>query len=185
MIIKINEIWKPIKSLNNIYEVSNLGNVRSIDRIDKLGRHKKGKVLSKKIFNTGYEYVSIFANNKKQNKTIHRLVAEAFIDNFDSNLVINHKDGNKQNNCVNNLEVVTQKENIKHSWEHKLSKRTRCKKINQYTKDGKLIKSYNAIMDAERETGISNSKITACCKKHYGRKTAGGYIWRYQNENYN
>ena len=175
------EIWKKIYD-SGIYEISNYGNVRSIDRIDAKGRFKKGKLLSKSINNAGYEYASLFYNNKKCKKTIHRLVAEHFLEINDKGLVVNHKDGNKLNNHVDNLEWITQKENILHSWETDLSYRHGCKKIAQYDKNYNLIKIYDAIADAEYETGISNSKIVACCKKHKSRKTAGGYIWRYYGQ---
>lgn len=174
------EIWQKIKD-TKIYEVSNLGNVRSVDRIDRLNRHKKGKILKQEINKRGYKYVTLVYDNKCVKKTIHRLVAETFLGNK-KNLVVNHKDGNKTNNALYNLELITQKENIKHSWDNKLSHRTRCKKIVQYDKNNNIIKIYEAIMDAERETGINNSKISACCKGKYGRKTAGGYKWRYFNE---
>lgn len=172
------EIWKQVKD-NPLYEVSNYGNIRSIERIDRLNRKKKSYLLKKNINNAGYQYVSMFYYPKKKNKMVHRIVAETFIKKEKGKNVVNHIDGNKTNNCVNNLEWCSQKENIEHSWKNNLSHRTRCKKILQYDKNHNLIKSYDAIMDAERETGISNSKITACCKKHYGRKTAGGYIWEY------
>jgi hypothetical protein len=176
------EIWKEIEN-SKIYEISNYGNVRSIDRIDNIGRIKNGKILKKTINKQGYEYVSLFYNNKKIKKTVHRLVAKAFLNNKNDSLVINHKDGNKLNNNVSNLEWITQKENIRHAWENNLSHRTKCRKIKQYDKEGNLIKIYNAVMDAERETGINNSKIVECCKKHYGRKTAGGFRWEYFYEN--
>jgi hypothetical protein len=172
------EIWKKIKEFDN-YEVSNYGNVRSINRIDNLGRIKQGKKLKKTKNKQGYEYVTLIKNGKKTNKTVHRLVAFTFLSNKNNNLVVNHIDGNKENNNISNLEIITQKQNIKHAWDNKLSHRTRCKKVAQYDKNKNIIKIYDAILDAERETGINNSKIVACCKKRYGRKTAGGYIWEY------
>ena len=177
----MRELWKKIYD-SNIYEISNYGNVRSIDRFDSISRFKKGKKLSKTINNAGYEYVSLFYNNQHIKKLVHILVADHFLKKETETLVVNHKDGNKLNNNINNLEWITQKENIIHAWNNNLSHRNNCRKIQQLDKNGKLIKIYSAVMDAERETGISNSKIVACCKKHYGRKTAGGYIWRYVNE---
>lgn len=178
------EKWKKIKNWD-IYEISNCGNVRSISRKDKVNRIKTNRLLKKNINNFGYEYVSFYYNGKSQKKLVHRLVAEAFLPKSEEKNIINHKDGNKLNNCVDNLEWCTQKENIIHSWNNKLSHRTRCKKIRQYDLKNNFIKEYNAVMDAERETKINNSKIVACCKNHYGRKSAGGYIWRYADENNN
>ena len=175
------EQWKEIYN-SKIYQVSNYGNVRSINRTDSIGRFKKGKILNKTLNNEGYEYVSLFYNNKKVKKLVHILVAEHFLNKANNEYVVNHKDGNKLNNYASNLEYVTQSENIIHAWKNGLSHRHNNKKIAQYDKNNNLIKIYEAIIDAEKETGINNSKITACCKKHYGRKTAGGYIWRYVNE---
>jgi len=172
------ENWKLIEK-TKIYEVSDMGNVRSVERTDRLNRIKKSKLLKKRINNMGYYYVSLFYNNKKHNELVHRLVADEFLNKKENKNIVNHKDGNKLNNNINNLEWCNQKENIEHSWKNNFSKRTRCKKIRQFDIKHNLIKEYEAVMDAERETGINNSKIVACCKKQYGRKTAGGFIWEY------
>lgn len=179
----MQEIWKPVKNYEGIYVVSNTGKVYSINRVDRLGRVKEGKELKQRVSKFGYLYVPLVKDGKRKNKSIHRLVATTFLVG-NENDVVNHLDGNKKNNNVNNLEFTTQKENIKHSWKNHLSKPYNAKKVIQYDKNGNLINKFNSIMDAERITGISNSKIVCCCKKQYGRKSAGGFIWRYSNENY-
>lgn len=104
------EIWKPIKGYEGLYEVSNLGNVRSCPRIYTDSRgwvyHKKGQTL-KYLLRNHYNSVALCKNNKSAQKTVHRLVATAFIPNPNNLPQINHKDENKLNNHVDNLEWCT------------------------------------------------------------------------------
>lgn len=106
----MQEIWKDIKGYEGLYQVSNLGNVRNL---------KQNKNLSKIDNGNGYLYITLRNKGKRKNHYIHRLVAENFIENFDKNKVINHKDYNKKNNNINNLENITQRENIIYSLKHK------------------------------------------------------------------
>lgn len=116
-----NEIWKPIKGYEGIYEVSNLGRIKSLERkvyADfKFGKTRtyKERILKPGIVN-GYQQVKLRDNSNKI-VYVHRLVAETFINNPNNYKTINHIDGNKQNNCVDNLEWCTQKENVRHAWE--------------------------------------------------------------------
>lgn len=116
-----NEIWKPIKGYEGIYEVSNLGRIKSLERkvhADfKFGKTRtyKERILKPGIVN-GYQQVKLRDNSNKI-VYVHRLVAETFINNPNNYKTINHIDGNKQNNCVDNLEWCTQKENVRHALE--------------------------------------------------------------------
>lgn len=110
------EIWKPCEECYYL-EVSSHGSVRSIDRIAKNGLFFiKGKILKKQLLKSGRYYVHCYDKNKQKNIAVHKLVALAFIGDRPKGLVINHIDGNKINNRVENLEYVTQKQNIQHSW---------------------------------------------------------------------
>lgn len=113
----MEEIWKDIEGFENKYQISNLGNVKSLDRYDSVGRFKKSMPRKKSIEKDGYEYITLIADNSKTKSFfVHRLVANAFLEYPDKNdLQINHKDGNKQNNSLPNLEWVTAKENVIHS----------------------------------------------------------------------
>lgn len=101
----MSEIWKPIKNYEGKYEVSNLGRVKSLQRWSGKKFYDREKILSlytnKK---NGYVYVMLAKENKEKNIRVHRLVAEAFIDNVNNLPIVNHKDGNRANNNVNNLE---------------------------------------------------------------------------------
>ena len=196
-----NEIWKDIDGYEGLYQVSNLGNVKSIGREIKTANEKKRKykevILKQGTTKNGYANVVLSINNKMKTKSVHRLVAKAFIINPENKPQVNHIDGNKKNNCVKNLEWVTNSENMKHSWDNQLQKVTKnkilaskincsrigklgTKKVNQYDLKGNLIKSWNSIIEVEINLSINNSNITSVCKGK--RKTAGGYIWRDENK---
>ena len=176
----MNETWKPISGYEGLYEVSNLGNVRSLKRAN-----TNGRVLKQGWRPNGYLIVSLSKNNRQKTKLTHRLVAEAFIPNPNRLSEVNHKDGNKENNCVDNLEWVTRMDNVKHSIETGLKKPVfnnplRSKVVNQYSVDGKLLHTYPSTGEAERQTGIRHGNISKCCNGK--TPTAGGYVWEYAEE---
>lgn len=119
----MQEIWKSLKGVvecGDHYEVSNLGRVRSVDFIDKRGYKRKGKIMSQANHYKGYKIVSLTYMGKRKTYKIHRLVALAFIPNPENKPEVNHKDGVKHNNYVENLEWVTTSENAKHIHENEL-----------------------------------------------------------------
>lgn len=106
-IIKNTEEWKDAKGYEGIYQVSRTGKIRRI--------YKDGEIKSeylKPFKNKGYDIAPLYANHKRKNKFVHRIVAETFIPNPNNYPVVNHIDGDKCNNCVENLEWCTQKHNI-------------------------------------------------------------------------
>ena len=119
------EIWKDIKGYEGYYQVSNLGNVRSLDRVGRTGKNLKGRVLKQKT-TKGYNMVGLYKDGKQKHKTVSRLVAKAFVNNPDKKPEVNHIDENKQNNKADNLEWVTAKENSNHG--------TRPKRIGEFVK---------------------------------------------------
>jgi len=114
------EIWHPCAGYETHYEVSNYGNVRSIERMvaHPLGGKKiqYGRVLKQGKASNGYLLVSFCVDKVKSNHSVHRLVARAFISNESNKPQVNHKDGNKHNNHVDNLEWATRSENMKHAY---------------------------------------------------------------------
>lgn len=120
----------------------------------------------------------MWKNNKQKTYLIHRLVAEAFIPNSNNYLEINHKDENKQNNNVDNLEWCTRSYNINYG------KRNNniCKAVMQYDKKGKFIKEWKSIMEVQRNLGLNNSNISQCCQNKSKYKSVGGYIWKYKEQ---
>ena len=133
--IKI-EVWRDIENYESLYQVSNLGNIRSKDRVVKCWYNNtktmSGKIIKPILLRDGYLYVHLYKNTKRKDYAIHRIVANAFIENPKHKEEVNHKDGNKQNNSVDNLEWVTPKENMQHAHKTGLIKsKTREEKINE------------------------------------------------------
>ena len=177
----MEEIWKNIKGYEEKYKVSNKGRIKNI---------KTNNIISQNVSNCGYYRVGLYLNNKKENKEVHRIVAETFINNPENKKEVNHIDGDKSNNNMDNLEWVTHKENIKHAWTNKLFEHVReaskrygkdnplAKGIIQYDLKGNKVKEYDSIMDAVRETNINKTSIGKCCNRR--QNTAGGYIWKFK-----
>lgn len=169
----MQEIWKDIKDYEGLYQVSNLGRVKSI---------KRNIILKPGFTKKNYSYVILYKSNIATSKRIHRLVAENFISNPYNKPQVNHKDGNKLNNCVSNLEWVTNSENQQHAFANRLqtnvgNNNPKCRKINQYDLDGNFIKSWNSFYEITKTLGYSRSSIWRCCSKKYNK--SHNFIWRY------
>lgn len=189
------EIWKPIIGYEGLYEVSSMGRVRSLDRrISYISRTQegkeyttthtyKGKLMKQHNNHFGYKVIALCMDGKYRTYMVHRLVAEAFIPNPNNYPVVNHKDENKQNNCVENLEWCTQQYNINYGSGNirRIDTRNQNKsyhyqrEVGQYTLDGVLIKKYPSASD----TGYCRESIRDCCNGR--QKTAYGYKWGYLN----
>lgn len=175
----MKEIYKDIEGYENIYQVSNLGNVKrlSYKKYNKLTNGYsiyKERILKAQINRWGYKFVSLCKSSKVTIKQVHKLVAQTFIKNNHNYSCVNHKDGNKLNNNVDNLEWCTFKYNIQHAYQNGLM--NNCKKVKQYDLNYNFIKIYNSINEASTETGINQGNISSCIKNK--RKTSGGYIWK-------
>ncbi len=170
----MKEEWRDIEGLEDWYEISNLGRVKSID-------HRK--ILKTNVNNKGYETITFTFQNKTIHKLIHRLVAQAFIPNPKKLPQVNHIDGNKLNNNVKNLEWCTGSENMKHAFRTGLRKNAKgiesvlAKEVEQYDSEGNFLKRYGSIREASRKIDITNQAIVRCLKGK--SKTSGGYVWKY------
>ena len=159
------EIWKDIRGYEGLYQVSNLGRVRS-----------KTKLLHLNTNTYGYKHVTLSKGNVQKTVLVHRLVASAFIENPIGLPQINHKDGDKSNNTVGNLEWVTQGGNNRHAIKNNLRK---AKKILLIDNENNVIREFNNRMEVNDFLGrdVCQDSITRCCNGK--RKTAYGYVWRY------
>ena len=171
------EIWKDIKGYEGQYQVSNLGNVKSL---------KRNKVMSPIVRRHGYFGVQLYDGKGKQKTySIHRLVAQTFIDNPNNYAEVNHKDENKANNRVENLEWCDRTYNVRYgtamqrSAKHRINNLKQSKRIAQYTKDGELIGVFPSIAEIKRELGFEQSNICNCAKGHPNYSHAYGYVWKY------
>ena len=176
----MEEIWKPIEDFKNKYEISNLGRIKNI---------QTNRIL--KMTNQYGNYFSIILYDKthKRNAKIHREVAQAFIPNPNNYPCINHKDLNKQNNCVDNLEWCTYSYNTKDAIKkgantmsgfNRYNKEKAHKKygyIYQYDLSMKYINKYYSPLEASKATGVCHRNILQVINHQEGRVQAGGYIW--------
>lgn len=179
------EEWRDIEGYEG-YQISNEGRVRSLDRVitqkTRWNNHityiVKGKILKGGHFSNGYLFVAL--GRKSKHFLIHRLVAESFIPNPENKPCVDHINGNRKDNRVENLRWCDHKENSNFSIaKNRMKKAQATKTVYQYTLDGKLIKKYNSLNDAARENNYQISNIWSCCS-HYGRvKTYKGYRWSY------
>lgn len=184
----IGEVWKPIPNYEGFYEVSNMGKVRSV--------YRYRRVLKPMISNTGYERVDLFKNKHREQLSVHRLVAMAFIDNPNAKPFVNHKDENKLNNSADNLEWVTHIENCRYGTaitrrtEHlDYSKRRinnagqilACSKpIIQYDKSGNYIREWKSATECSKETGFSISGIRSVVRGK--RNSIFGYVFKERSD---
>lgn len=170
--------WKPVKEFEKYYEVSDFGNVRSLNRISnaKNGSKqiRKGRILSAATNAQGYKQVRLVSKSQSKNMLVHRLVMMAFKPEKEK-LQVNHIDGNKENNHIDNLEWTTAKENIHHAYRTGLNNRRN--KVQQYDKDGYLIAEYASARLAAK---LLNYYISGISEAANGkRKFYKGYRWKY------
>ena len=170
----MEEIWKDVEGYEGIYEVSNLGRVRSLDRMveysDGTKRLHRGRVLKAAADKDGYDRVILSTPSGHKNRLVHRLVAQAFIPNTEHLPEVNHKDENKRNNVVSNLEWCTDKYNVNYGTGLKRRADTQrndpdqSKPVIQYTKDGQKVAEYPSIGEAVRQTGMKKDTISRSCR---------------------
>lgn len=175
------EIWNPISGYDGLYEVSNLGRVRSLDRYEKqksgVIRPRKGRIMILLPKKTGYLSVRLSKNGRVRDISVHRLVAEAFLPNPNNLPCINHKDLNRKNNCVDNLEWCSYEYNNKYDNAREKAVITRCNPVEQYTLNGEFVARYRSARNAAKSIGLSPSGI--CLHLEGKQKTFGGYVLRY------
>ena len=163
------EIWLPCPDFEKKYLISNKGRILSIGTYNTC---KKGIIKQhKKKGRNGYMQVQLFDSGHYKTIEVHTLVAKAFIPNHDKLPIVNHKDENKTNNCVENLEWCTVKYNCRYS---------NSKEIDIYTKDGLFIETISCISDAAIKYKTFTSSISRCCRSKYG--TCKGFQFRYHGE---
>ena len=182
----MQEVWKDIEGYEGLYQVSNMGRVKSLGRdVWKWNHytHQPEKILKMGQDRYGYLVVGLYKDKKLKTFKVHRLVAQAFVTNHENKETVNHINGNKQDNKANNLEWHSNEENIKPAFSMGLTggihfqNNKKSAPVEQYDKNNNLVSMYPSTREAERTTGVSSGSIVACCKGKI--KTAGGYKWKY------
>lgn len=174
----MKEIWRDIEGYEELYQISSLGRVKSLGNGG--SNNSKERIIKALVVSSGYLAVGLSKDGKQKQYLIHRLAANAFIPNPDNLPQVNHRDEDKTNNRVDNLEFCSAKYNSNYGTHNKrisesmtnnpkMSKKVLC------IETGKI---YPSTMQVERELGFSNSDISKCCRgiKH---KTVGGFHWCY------
>lgn len=198
----MNEIWKDIKDYEGLYQVSNLGRVKSLERNvpftnrwgQRIAHLQKERILkAKKQFN-GYLALALSKDGKHKTYLVHRLVAETFILKTDNQLQVDHINGDKTDNRVDNLRWCTAKENclnplwveksknVSEETRKKLSdkaKHSHNKPVLQFDLHGNFVQEWPSVAEAQRQLGFNRSNICDCLKGRH--KIAYGYIWKYKN----
>lgn len=170
-----NCIWLDIKNYEGLYQANNIGQIRRIK--------PKEKTLKQVERKDGYLFVNLSKNGKSIPTKVHKIIAETFLKNDKNYYCINHIDGNKKNNNVDNLEYCSQSHNIKEAYRLGLRKpnqtnKGKRKRVLQYSLNGDLIKIWGSIKEASIILQIKDSNISQACKNK--RNQAGGFIWKYE-----
>ena len=182
------EIWRDIPNWEGLYQASILGDVRGV---------LTGKILAKSVNNNGYDRVCLSRDGNSRKYLVHILVSKTFMPNPDNKPCVDHINGDRRDNRVENLRWCTQKENcnyentrrkmsIAHSGEKALMfgkfgfEHNRSKSVCQLSMSGLLVGVFGSMAEAERNTGVKWTAISRVCRNK--RRSAGGYIWKYANE---
>lgn len=186
----MKEEWRAVPGYEGLYEVSNMGRVRSLDRIVRASgvskRRAFGRVLRPYVNKLKYQFVALSKEGKSKSLLVHRIVASVFIPNPNGYNIINHKDENPSNNCVDNLEWCTQMYNVHYGtgMERGNAKYDHGRiAIDKLDLEGNYICTYPSATDAALDVGVTKQSILSCVKGRgsNGRRVtkSAGYKWRY------
>jgi len=182
------EIWKPVLMFSDFYEISNQGKLKSLDRFkkSKAGSNSfvKGRICVATLLSNGYCRYYLRDNGRVRQALVHILVAEHFIDNPENKPQVNHKNGIKTDNRVENLEWVTEKENTRHSLKNGFSKQKLRTVIGTSIKDGGIIE-FESLQDAADYVNGNRANIHKCLNRISNRTIAYGYTWTYAHISHN
>lgn len=168
------EIWVDIVGYEGRYSISNFGRIASY-------RGGKWRILHPTVNKSnGYVYVVLCQNGIKKSFRVHKLVANHFMQKSQEHTEVNHKDEDKTNNRVDNLEWCTKSYNINYGTRNERQRVHLCKAVAQYDMTGKLVAVYDSLAQAEKITGFGKQHMCQCCRNQ--RPRAYGFLWRYLEE---
>lgn len=176
--------WMPVVGYEGLYEVSETGEVRGIDRVVKRGTNQRfvsGQLLKKRKAPNGYESVSLRNQGGQKRLYVHRLVASAFLENKGKLREVNHKDEDKSNNAVENLEWCSHSYNMKYAGGSKRRVEKRMKRVVLVNDDGS-VNEFESICDAARSLGVSPANISRCCHHVKNQTRVSGRVVMFGKE---
>jgi hypothetical protein len=187
-----NEIWKDIKDFEGLYQVSNKGRVKSLKRLylsANGGQRHIEEHIVKTQYSKGYLRIHICKNGKYYSKSVHRLVAEAFISNPENKPCVDHINGKRDDNRIENLKWCTIKENNNNPIYKENNRNARVggkncnsKWVAKLDDNNVLLCVYDSISNALKDNNVRNGHISECCNGKYGHKTFKGYKWQYVDD---
>ena len=179
-----NEEWRDIIGWEGLYQVSNLGRVKSLPRLHKYvhGEYlSKERILSPRVCGSQREYLSValYRGKGAVQRKIHRLVAMAFISNPKGYKEVNHIDENKRNNMASNLEWCSRSYNVNYGRRIEKQSAHLQKAVLAFTRRGQFVARFKSIKDAAVWAGVDGSNVSRAIKRD---SVSGGYKWRFENE---
>lgn len=172
----MEEIWKDISGFEGLYQVSNLGRIKSYHQW-KRANCPPEYFLNPSLSNTGYLQVTLYSNKKRSKLLVHRIVAEAFVPNPSNHPHINHMDEDKTNNCASNLEWCTAAYNNSYGTARFRAILSKSHMVDQFLPSGQLLARYVCITVASEITGIPKQRIKSCCIGECN--SSNGFVWKY------
>ena len=169
----MEEIWKEIPNFEGLYQASNFGRIKSLGN----DKNRKEKILKPRLSNKGYPVIRLCKNGKAKNYYIHRLVWLTFNGEIPKGYEINHIDENPQNGCLDNLNLLSHRDNICWGTCPKRIGEPQSKPVIQKSLQGEVIRIWSSLMEIHRELGYSYGNISSCCRGN--RKSAYKYLWEY------
>lgn len=176
----MEEVWKDIDGYEGLYQVSNFGEVKSLERRKIDGRHCREKILKQGENRCGYFSCELCKDGTGKRLLTHRMVAQTFIPNPEGKKEVNHINGDKSDNRVENLEWSTRRENELHAFRTGMAKNP-TKPVLQYDLNGNFIQEWSSAKEAATTMNLKSSNICHCCKGRIHH--TGGYIWKYREAN--
>ena len=171
------ETWKDVVGYEGLYQVSDAGRVRSLDRVDRFGRTHVGRILRPTVQRNGYIFVNLSDRGRQKHALIHRLVAECFVENVHCFNEVNHINEDKADNSASNLEWCVHKYNMNYGTARARTAKAQGRKVHKLSLDGEVLNESESVRAAARAIGHNHKDIYNVCNGL--RPTAGGYKWAY------